>query len=62
MCVCMLWWCVYVLYVRSIVWGVCMLRWCVLCGVCEEYCVKSMCEVVCVYMGCVCMLRWCVCV
>ena len=50
MCVCMLWWCVYVLYVRSIVWGVCMLRWCVLCGVCEEYCVGCVCEVECVYL------------
>lgn len=45
----MLWWCVYVLCVRSIVWGVCMLRWCVLCGVCE-YCVGCVCEVEYVYL------------
>ena len=37
--------------VRSIVWGVCV-RWSV-CIYVEVVCVKSMCEVVCVYMGCV---------
>ena len=51
-CVCVLRWCVYVVCVRSTVWGVCV-RW----GVCvyvEVVCVKSMCVGVCVVVVCVC--------